>query len=152
MFKIDESFLLLDVDVLNAEELIRVLCAKLEAAGCITSAYVHAVLAREEKYPTGLPTKPFCVALPHGEMEGVKESALAFARLNEPVVFRNMANRDESLEVKMVFLLANNEAKNQVTALRRLSDMFGEPGQLSHLEILKEPIEISRMLMDILSE
>ncbi|MGV8025165.1 MAG: PTS sugar transporter subunit IIA [Anaerolineaceae bacterium] len=152
MFKIESDLVLLDVNAVDAEDVIRLLCGKLEDLGYISPEHVHAILERERKYPTGLPTSPFCVALPHGEAEGVHESALAFARLQKPVVFRNMADANEALDVKMVFLLVNNDPKNQVKALRRLSEMFAEPGQLIELALLVETNEVVKMLTEILME
>ncbi len=150
MFKVDESLIALDVEAEDAEALIRLLCKKLEEAGCVDSEHVQAVLEREKRFPTGLPTRPFCVAIPHGEGEGVNESALAFARLKKSVIFKNMADDKEELEVRMIFLIANNEPENQVKTLRRLSEMFSEPEQLLALSKINEPKEVMKMLKDML--
>ena len=152
MFKIESDLILLDVNAADAEDVIRLLCGKLENLGYISPDHVHAILERERKYPTGLPTNPVCVALPHGEIEGVHESALAFARLRTPVIFQNMADSNEALNVKMVFLLVNNDPGNQVKALRKLSEMFADPGQLSSLAILIEKNEVVKMLAEILTD
>lgn len=146
MFRIDEDFVLLDVEATSADELIRFMCKELEAAGCIQPEHVDTVLEREQKFPTGLPTKPFCVALPHGEPHGVNESALCFARLKKPVVFKNMGNACEDLDVRMVFLLVNNSSENQVEALRNLSEMFGESEKLSTLALLENKKDVAKML------
>lgn len=152
MFKIENELIVLDLVAKDAEEVIRLLCGKLEELGYISPDHVRAVLEREKKYPTGLPTKPFCVALPHGEAEGMYESALAFARLQSPVIFRNMADSNEELDVILVFLIVNNDPENQVTALRKLSEMFAEPGQLSALASLEDTEEVSKMLTEILKD
>lgn len=152
MFKIESDLILLDVNATDAEDVIRLLCGKLEDLGYISPDHVYAILERERKSPTGLPTKPVCVALPHGEAEGVHESALAFARLRTPVIFQNMADSNEALHVKMVFLLVNSDPGNQIKALRKLSEMFADPGQLSSLAILIEKNEVVAMLTEILTD
>jgi len=152
MFKIESDLILLDLEAVDAEEVIRSLCGKLEDSGYISPEHVQAVLKRERNYPTGLPTRPFCVALPHGEAEGVHESALAFARLRKPVIFRNMADANEDLDVILVFLIVNKDPENQVKTLRKLSEMFAEQGQLSVLASLEDTEEVAKMLTEILKD
>jgi len=61
-----------------------------------------------------------------------------------------MADDKEELEVRMIFLIANNEPENQVKTLRRLSEMFSEPEQLLALSKINEPKEVMKMLKDML--
>jgi len=84
-------------------------------------------------HPTGLPTKPFCIAFPHADADGVSRSALGVAVLHEPVKFQNMADPEESLDVMLVFMLANRDPEEQIQTLRNLAVLFGQPEKLLEL-------------------
>ncbi|NMC47409.1 MAG: PTS sugar transporter subunit IIA [Chloroflexi bacterium] len=152
MFFIDSHLILLDIDAADAEEVIRMLCTRLEEAGHVTCEHVNYVLERENVYPTGLPTNPFCVAIPHGEAEGVIHSALAFARMQAPVVFKNMVNCEECLETKMVFLLVNKDPSEQVKTLQNLSEIFGDPALLQQLNEEMEKQKVVALLESIINQ
>lgn len=150
MFAVTKELMLLDLEVETAEDVIRSLCSRLEECGHISAQHVHAVLQRELQYPTGLPTKPFAVAIPHGEAEGVNQSAIAFARLKQGVIFKNMVNSAEGLDVKLVFLLANRDPETQVSALRKLSEVFSEPDILEELYKVASEEEVAMKLSEII--
>jgi PTS system galactitol-specific IIA component len=84
-------------------------------------------------HPTGLPTKPFCIAFPHADAEGVNHSALGVAVMHQPVKFQNMADPDEDLDVMLVFMLANRDPQEQIQTLRNLAVLFGQPEKLTEL-------------------
>jgi PTS system galactitol-specific IIA component len=63
----------------------------------------------------------------------VNQSSLAVALMNQPVKFQNMADPDESLDVRMVFMLANRNPEEQVQTLRNLAMLFGQPEKLIEL-------------------
>jgi len=152
MFYIESDLILLDINAADAEEVIRLLCSKLEEAGHVTCEHVKYVLERENIYPTGLPTNPFCVAIPHGEAEGVIHSAIAFARMETPLVFKNMVNCDECLETKMVFLLVNKDPSEQVKTLQNLSEIFGDPTLLQQLKDEVDKQKIVALLDSIINQ
>ncbi len=108
MLEILDDYIAVDVAAPDAESIINLLAAKLYRAGAVGPGYAAATIAREKEHPTGLPTKPFCIAIPHADANGVLRSALAVATLKQPVTFRNMADPDEELAVEVVLLLANN--------------------------------------------
>ncbi len=62
----------------------------LHAAGHVRASYKEALLAREERFPTGLPTQVMAVAIPHTDVEHVERSFISVARLAEPVAFHEM--------------------------------------------------------------
>ncbi|MCK5635447.1 MAG: PTS sugar transporter subunit IIA [Anaerolineales bacterium] len=130
---IDPSLILLQQKARDADDIIRALSDRLNAFGAVDAGYGQATIDRERKHPTGLPTKPFGIAFPHADAEGVLQSSLAVATLKEPVGFHNMGDPEEILEVKIVFLLANRDPEEQVQALRKLAEVFGQPEKLEDL-------------------
>lgn len=146
MAEIDAALVAVDVDLPGAEAVIDLLAGLLHAHGAVSASYGAATLERERKHPTGLPTRPFCIAFPHADADGVNRSALAVASLRRPVVFQSMEDPEESLPVELVFMLANNSPEDQVQALRNLSLVFGQPGKLTELRALASPAEVARWL------
>jgi PTS system galactitol-specific IIA component len=139
MLELADDLVLLDLPAADATAVIRALAARLEARGLVSADYGAHTLSREQQHPTGLPTRPFCIAFPHADARGVLRSALAVASLRQPVVFRNMGDPDEPLDVALVFLLANRDPDEQVAVLRRLALLFGQPDKLVDLRAQATP-------------
>ena len=53
--------------------------------------------------------------------------------MRQPVIFQNMADPDEGLDVMLVFMLANREPEEQIQTLRNLAVLFGQPEKLVEL-------------------
>ena len=146
MLKLQESFIQVDLDAKNSDEVINTLAGSLFEAGLVTADYGNATIEREGKHATGLPTRPFPIAFPHADADGVHESALAVATLKAPVGFKNMADPDEELPVELVIMLANKSPEEQIQTLRSLAELFGDPEKLSELRNLKKEDEIVEWL------
>lgn len=133
MLQFNESLIAYDHQANDAHEVIEVLAGRMHAQGFVAEDYGAQTWAREMVHPTGLPTKPFCIAFPHADADGVSESALGVAVLRQPVIFQNMADPDEGLEVSVVFMLANRDPQEQIQTLRNLAVLFGQPEKLVEL-------------------
>ena len=138
MVKLLESSVLVDLDAKDSDDVINALAGVLNEAGFVTDGYGRATIAREQIHATGLPTRPFPIAFPHADADGVNESALAVATLKTPVSFQNMADPDEALAVELVIMLANKNPEEQIETLRALAELFGEPDKLEELRNLKQ--------------
>lgn len=139
MLDFRETFILENLSAASAQEVIYALAETLHQAGLVSAEYGAQTWAREQEHPTGLPTRPFCIAFPHADAAGVFQSALAVARLAQPVVFQNMADPEESLDVHLVIMLANRSPEEQIQTLRNLAMLFGEPEKLVELRNQSTP-------------
>lgn len=137
MIQINDSTVAHNLSVSTCYEAINFLAESLYQQGFVSSEYGKQACLREEVHPTGLPTKPFCIAFPHADCDGVIESALAVGILKDPVSFKNMGDPSEDLEVQVVFMLANADPTEQIQTLRNLASLFGQGEKL--LELLKQP-------------
>jgi len=126
----NESLVALNLDAPDARTVIDVLAGKLHGQGLVVADYGEQTYQREIDHPTGLPTKPFCIAFPHADAKGVTESGLALATLARPVIFKNMGDPDEELPVLLVLMLANRDPAEQVQTLRNLALLFSKPEKL----------------------
>jgi len=132
----------MDLDAPDARAVIGLLAEKLHVQGLVSADYGDQTWARELEHPTGLPTKPFSIAFPHADAQGVHQSALAVAVLRNPIQFKNMGDPDENLDVQIVLMLANKNPEEQIQTLRNLAILFGEPEKLSALRDQSSPQEV----------
>jgi len=129
----NDSLIAFDLQAKNARDVIDVLAERMHAQGFVTADYGEQTWQRELDHPTGLPTRPFCIAFPHADSAGVQQSALGVAVLRQPVTFQNMADPDEGLDVMLVFMLASRDPEEQIQTLRNLAVLFGQPEKLDEL-------------------
>ena len=133
MLQFNESLIAYDLKAEDAHEVINVLADRMCMQGFVVAEYGAQTWAREQVHPTGLPTKPFCIAFPHADGDGVNQSALGVAVLHQPVTFQNMADPEEGLDVSIVLMLANRDPEEQIETLRNLAVLFGQPEKLVEL-------------------
>lgn len=94
--------------------------------GHAEASLTGAVIAREHRYPTGLPT-PVPAAIPHTDAEHVRDPGLAVATLAVPVPFGVMGTSgDEQLDVELVVLLCVTDPSAQVGGLQQVLARLGD--------------------------
>jgi PTS system galactitol-specific IIA component len=143
-----EEFVLLAYEAKSREDVLETLADLLHRHGAVKDSYRDAVFAREEEFPTGLPTQDIKVALPHAGVEHVNYSALAVATLQNPVCFYQMDDPDQPLDVEIVLMLANADPTEQIQTLRQLCELFDEPSALHALKAARSPREVLRIIED----
>ena len=132
MLEFNKSLIAFDLQAKDAKEVIELPWPqRLHAQGLVAAEYGAQTWAREELHPTGLPTKPFCIAFPHADADGVNQSALGVALMNQPVKFQNMADPDESLDVMMVFMLANRNPEEQDPNAEKSGHVIWSAGKIN---------------------
>lgn len=144
----DESIILLDLEGLTKEEVLEAMAANLEEKGLVKDTFKDAVIAREAEYATGLPTAGYSVAIPHTDVEHVNRKAISVAVLKEPVSFGVMGDPEETTPVKLVFMLAMDEADSQLGLLTKLMQIFQDEETLKFLVNGKDKTEIVKLLAD----
>lgn len=133
----------------NHEQVIRVLAETLYQQGFVEPEFADDVLAREETFPTGLPTEPHAVAIPHADPQHVRESAVAVTVLDRHVTFGRMgASAGTSIEAKVVFLLAIKEAEKQVVMIQQLMELLQNASVLQDVIDAADSAHIVRILRD----
>jgi len=130
--RFDEDLVVLDQPFSTKEEVVSALAERLFQKGYVYPTYRDAVLTREQSFPTGLPTQPVGVAIPHADPEHCRTPALAVARLPEPVTWGLMGDESETVQISIVFLLALT-ADKQVEFLSQLAELFQTPETLAQM-------------------
>lgn len=128
------SCVLLDCDYRNSDEVIHAVGEKLFKAGFVKDTFIEAAIQREGQLPTGLPLAGgINAAIPHTEIEHVLKPALGMATLRNEVPFRNMVSPEESVPVRLVFLLALDQPKAQIEMLQEVAGVLQNPDLVEKL-------------------
>lgn len=128
------------------DEVLSILSQRLLAGGYVIDGFYERVLAREKVFPTGIPTKPFGVALPHTDPEVVKTSCIAVATLAEPVPFHSMEDPSATLQISIVAMLVLADSKPQVELLSALVTTFQDGDRQASLLATKTAGEVATLL------
>ena len=116
-------------------------------SGHVTPAFAADVWKRELTFPTGLPTEPLAVAMPHADPDHVNQSAVGIAVLESPVRFRQMGTDGSAvLDVPIVFLLAIKEREKQVEMIQELVSVIQNPSLLKALAAAKDAQEVVELI------
>ena len=129
--------------VSNAQDAIKWLTHPLLQSEHVTHGFAEDVWKREQTFPTGLPTQPLAVAIPHADPDHVNQSAVCIGVLRSPVQFGQMGT-DGSLvlDTRIIFLLAIKEKEKQVGMIQQLITLIQAPSLLEGLIIAKTAQEV----------
>lgn len=149
--RLDESTILLDINATDKESVLKQMSDNLVREGLVKTSFVDAIIARENEYPTGLPTAGVAVAIPHTDVEHVNEKTISIGRLKEPVPFGMMGgDLSEQVQVKVVFMLAMKEAHAQLTLLQQLMQLFQNESKLMQIVNASSKEEVKLLIDDSL--
>lgn len=151
--KISELFhkeiIVTNLEAENREEVFRVLYKKLLDNGYVKESFLEGIIKRENTFPTGLLLNNYNVAIPHTDAEHVLKPAIAVATLSKPVIFKNMANSQEDVNVNIVFMIALNESHSQVKILQQIIQLIQNDTVLKELIEAKNRDEILKIIKEI---
>lgn len=129
----------------SREQAIRELAALLQAGGFVKESFTDAVIAREQVFPTGLPTQPVGIAIPHTDSEHVNRGAIAVGILVEPVTFNEMGDLEATVDVSIINVLAIPDPKAVVSTLSALAHTFQKSGFLERLSQAKTASAVAEL-------
>lgn len=130
----DKAIVLLQTDCTSKEELLQDMANRFLDHGLVNDDFAASILHRETVFPTGLPTRPFGIAIPHTDIDKVKTSQIGFASLKKPIAFNLMGGeKHQHIEVSLVFMLALNNSAGQLDVLQKLIELFQDEQVVSDL-------------------
>jgi PTS system galactitol-specific IIA component len=121
---VNKDLIAYGIDAADSEDAIRQAAALLEKGGYVKSTYVGAVLEREKVYPTGLHLDGIDIAMPHTMPEHVNKAAMCIVKLSKPVRFQHMAEPEIDVDAVMLFMMAIEDPKEQLSNLKTIMRMF----------------------------
>ena len=122
----------------DREEALKLLCERLREEGMIKETFYDSLLERESRFPTGLATKGFGVAIPHTHPEHVSSSGIAVGVLKKPVSFADMMDPEAEVEVSIIFVLALSDASGHIDVMRTLMGLVKREEALRHIQSLTQ--------------
>jgi PTS system galactitol-specific IIA component len=146
--KLDKELVAIELEAETKEEVLSLLGNRLLEKGYVKEGFVESILAREKAFPTGLPTEPFGVAIPHTDGDMVNEAKIAFASLKKPVKFFVMGQNNELVDIKVVFLLALTTPEGQLEMLQKLVGLFQQPDMVARLAEVKDADALNQLVAE----
>ncbi|KYD10282.1 PTS sugar transporter subunit IIA [Caldibacillus debilis] len=128
-----ENLVFLDFPCRDKYEFFEKISRLLLEKGYVKSSFQKALVEREEKYPTGLRTTPFHVAIPHTDPANIVRPFIAVIRPERAVEFNEMGMSDEKVEARFLFLLGLNRGEGQTELLSRLIHLFNNREAMERL-------------------
>ena len=145
---IKRDLILTNLDFNNSSEIIKELSLLLEKGDYVKDTFCQAVIKREKEFPTALLSKDVKVAIPHTDSEFVNKSAIAIAVLSKPIIFRQMDDPNQEINVDIVFLLAIKNSKQQLKVVQKMIELFQKPGLLLKMKTYKSSEKIQNILIN----
>jgi PTS system galactitol-specific IIA component len=143
----DEKMIQIGAEAANTEEAIKLVGAMMAHEGFVEEAYSEDVFKREQSFPTGLPTEPVAIAIPHADPERVIKSGIGIAVFKQPVKFRIMgSNEADELDVPVVFMLALKDFKQQTAVIRDLMLLIQSQTIVPDIYKATSPSEIIKVI------
>ena len=120
--------------------------------GYVHESFREALKERERTYPTGLPTTPYGVAIPHTFPEHVKKEAVLTITLEKPVPFREMgAITDSFVDICCLFVLLLVEEQKQINMLPKLMKLIQDADTIAAIVQSQSQDEVSKLISGYLN-
>lgn len=150
MFCLDNIFL--DKKLSTKKEIFEFMQDKLAAKGFVYDTYAEALEERERDNPTGLPTVPFGIAIPHTDTRFVKKPCIIMIRLKTGVQFEQMGNPGNPVDARFVFGLCFTDGRRQVELLAGIIEMTQNLNDMNLLEQTQDRNKIMEVVEKYLKE
>ncbi len=142
----DHHLTFFQFDVKDQSQLLDEMVTKLQENGFVKDTYRQALKQREEEYPTGILFEKTGFAIPHTDSKHVNQSQICFASLKNPIEFKDMTNKENSLSVELVFMLAMAQPHEQVEMLQNLMSLFQDVQAVEKLKKCTNEREFAEIL------
>ena len=144
-----QEHVIINLEAKDASGVIEALVGVLNETGHVEKLYAEDVIEREKIFPTGLPTEPLQVAIPHADPDHVNSSAVGIAILNHPVEFGMMGtDGSERVKIKIVILLAIKEQEKQVEMLQQLVTVIQSGELLTRLVEVEDAGQVVQLVKE----
>ncbi|MGU3432635.1 PTS sugar transporter subunit IIA [Actinomycetes bacterium M1A6_2h] len=124
-------------DAPDRAALLTFLADQAHSLGYVTEKYADALIAREVKFPTGLPSRT-PAAIPHADAPLVNKSGIGVALLPNPVTFEEMGSPGRTVDVRLVLLLLVTDPSTQATILASVIKMIQSEDLIERLLALDD--------------
>lgn len=131
---IDRDLILINNKSKTKHQLFKNVSDILNKKNIVKDSYYNALLEREKKFPTGINTEPINVAIPHTDNKYINKSSLMIVKMNDPVIFNQMDDKNKKVNAEVVFFILINEKEKQSEFLGKLIMAFQNPEFLKSIK------------------
>ncbi|MBU3875383.1 PTS sugar transporter subunit IIA [Faecalicatena sp. AGMB00832] len=146
--ELKNSLIMTEVEAESYEDVMRMIGGALVKDGYAKESYVGALIAREKEFPTGLDVDGIGVAIPHTDVSHVKKAGIAIGVLKKPVTFVQMGTDDETVEVKLVFMLSVVNPNAHIDQLQRIISIIQDTNVLNQILEVKDAEQIIEIIRE----
>jgi len=140
LFSLDTIYL--QIQAQDFRDVIKQLAKNLYNQGYVKEHFFPALLKREENYPTGLPSCPYGIAIPHTDPEYVITPCIAIMQLKNPIPFREMGAEENWVHVKFVFGMVVDDGEKQIPLLQSIIKFISNEEAMVQLNEADSKIKI----------
>ena len=145
--QLKEELILTGLDAKDSGEIFEAAGGKLHALGYCKDSYVDALKKREQDFPTGVDMGGAGVAIPHTDISHVNKKGIAIVTTKQPVSFVQMGTDDETVDVRVIFMLAGDE-KGHLELLQAILGILRDLDVLEQLSLAETPAEIINIIKE----
>ncbi|MBE5968031.1 MAG: PTS sugar transporter subunit IIA [Lachnospiraceae bacterium] len=146
--ELKESIIITGLDAASYEDVMHQIGGRLVQEGYAKESYVDALIAREKEFPTGLDVDGVGVSIPHTDVSHVNREGIAIGVLNQPVTFVQMGTDDETVEVRLIFMLAVVNPSEHIDQLQRIITIIQDKDFLNRLLEVKNAKQIIKIIKE----
>ncbi|ROR13314.1 PTS sugar transporter subunit IIA [Erwinia sp. JUb26] len=106
---------------------------QLIAKGIVEESYREALVLRELNHPTAMQLETMGVAIPHVDVEHVREERLVVVTCPEGIEFNQAEDPDLTMKVNVIFFLLLKEKDAHLEFLMKLISLFQKTGEMNRL-------------------
>nr|WP_314426186.1 PTS sugar transporter subunit IIA [uncultured Erwinia sp.] len=106
---------------------------QLIAKGIVEESYREALVLREQNHPTAMQLETMGVAIPHVDVEHVREERLVVVTCPEGIEFNQAEDPDLTMKVNVIFFLLLKEKDAHLEFLMKLISLFQKTGEMNRL-------------------
>ena len=117
----------------SKEDALKKLADEFLTKGLVKDTFFQAVIERENGYPTGLNINGIGVAIPHTDGIYIIKPQIGFMSLKEPIIFKDMVDDSQEIEVSAIFMLGLLKSEQQIDMLQKLVGLFQDEALLTQV-------------------
>ncbi|MFB5077265.1 hypothetical protein CD006_16195 [Enterobacter sp. 10-1] len=146
--RLEPELIILNEAPQNRNTLFNSISKLLLSKNFVEPSYPDALIAREENHPTAMQLEKMGVAIPHVDVEHIREEKLVVVTCPEGIVFNQAEDPDNTMKVNVIFFLLLKEKDAHLEFLMKLIGLFQRSNEMDKILWASSKDEV----MDILTE
>jgi len=143
---LDSELIHLHVTPQDRNALFSEITEQLLAKGIVEDSYRAALVLREQDHPTAMQLENMGVAIPHVDVEHLREERLVVVTCPEGIEFNQAEDPDLTMKVNVIFFLLLKEKDAHLEFLMKLISLFQKTDEMNTLLNTTSSQEVMQIL------